>query len=205
MKKLGIAICTAVVFWFVMFSPWTAPHLNFWYTMMVAAGTLTGMSLMFAKDWKSIISFNTKDIILGIGSATLLWGVFYFGDLISGLLFDFARPQVDSVYAMRDGQSQVFLALSLLLWIGPAEEIFWRGYVQRTFEGTKLGRWGAFIVTTIIYGFAHIWAFNFMLLMAAIICGAFWGLIYMYNRNLVTVLISHAIWDVAVFILFPIM
>lgn len=205
MNKLGIAILIAAIFWFAMFSPWTAPHLNFWYVMMLAAGTLTGLSLCFEKDWKSVITFNVKDIALGIGSAAALWGIFYFGDLISGLIFDFARPQVDSVYAMRDGQSQIFLALALLLWIGPAEEIFWRGYVQRKLEGTKLGKWGAFLVATAIYALVHIWAFNFMLFMAALLCGAFWGLIYMYNRNLVTVIISHAIWDVAVFILFPIM
>ena len=205
MKKLIIAISVAIVFWFVMFSPWTAPYVNFWYTMMLAAGTLTGLSLWFGKDWRSAISFNIKDVLLGLLSAAVLWGVFYFGDAISKLIFDFARPQVDTIYSMRDGESQIFLALSLLFWIGPAEEIFWRGYIQRKLEETKYGRWGAFIITTIIYALVHIWAFNFMLFMAAFICGAFWGLMYMYNRNLLTVLISHAVWDVAVFILFPIM
>jgi membrane protease YdiL (CAAX protease family) len=43
-----------------------------------------------------------------------------------------------------------------------------------------------------------------MLIMAALVCGAFWGLLYMLNKNLLTVLVSHALWDVAVFILFPI-
>lgn len=205
MKKLRIAILVAAIFWFVMFSPWTAPHLNFWYVMMLAAGTLTGMSIFFGKNWKSTISFNLKDILLGIGSAVILWGIFYLGNEISTLLFDFARPQVDTIYVMKDGESPVFLALALLFWIGPAEEIFWRGYVQRRLEDTKYGKWGAFVITTIIYALVHIWAFNFMLLMAALVCGIFWGLIYAVNRNLVTVLISHALWDVAVFILFPIM
>lgn len=205
MKKLGIAILVAAIFWFVMFSPWTAPHVNFWYVMMIAAGTLTGFSLLFGKEWKSTISFNVKDVALGIGSAVALWGVFYLGNEISNFLFDFARPQVDNVYAMKDGESPIFLILALLFWIGPAEEIFWRGYVQRKLEGTKYGKWGAFIITTLIYAFVHIWAFNFMLFMAALCCGIFWGFMYMKNRNLLTVLISHALWDVAVFILFPIM
>lgn len=205
MKKMGIAITVAAVFWFIMFSPWTAPHINFWYVMMAAAGTLTGLSLLFGKDWKTTISFDLKDIALGVGSAAALWGVFYFGNEISNLLFDFARPQVDSVYAMKDGENPICLALALLFWIGPAEEIFWRGYVQRKLEDTKLGKWGALIVATLIYALVHIWAFNFMLLMAALVCGVFWGLMYTLNRNLTTVVISHAIWDVAVFILFPIM
>lgn len=204
MKNLIIAILIAAGFWFIMFSPWTAPHINFWYVMMAAAGVLTTLSLTIGKDWKSQFNFNAKDIALGIGSAAVLWGVFFMGNEISNLLFDFARPQVNDVYAMRDGQNQLFLGLALLFWIGPAEEIFWRGYVQRNLEGGKLGKWGAFVVTTLIYALVHIWAFNFMLFMAALICGAFWGFIYMKNRNLTTVLISHAIWDVAVFILLPI-
>lgn len=205
MKKLGIAILVAAAFWFVMFSMWTAPHINFWYTMMVAAGTLTALSLIFGKDWKSTISFNVKDIALGIVSAAVLWGIFYLGNEFSTLLFDFAKDQIDNVYAMKTGESSLFIGLALLLWIGPAEEIFWRGYVQRKLEDSKLGKWGAFIVATLIYALVHIWAFNFMLFMSALVCGAFWGFMYMQNRNLLTVIISHAIWDVAVFILFPIM
>ena len=205
MKKLVAAIIIAAIFWFVMFSQWTSPHINFWYVMALAAGVLTSLSFIFRKDWKSQFTFDVKDVALGVGSAIVLWGVFYLGNEISGWLFDFARPQVNDVYAMKDGQNQIILALALLFWIGPDEEIFWRGYVQRTLRESKLGDMKAFIITTLIYAFVHIWAFNFMLFMAALICGAFWGFIYMKNRNLLTVLISHAIWDVAVFILFPIM
>ena len=204
MKKLIGAIVVAAIFWFIMFSPWTSIHINFWYVMLIAAGVLTTLSFIFGKEWKSQISFNFKDVAIGIGSAVLLWGVFYLGNEISGLLFDFARPQVDTVYAMKDGESKLFLSLALLLWIGPAEEIFWRGYVQKTLSNSKYGEIKAFVITTLIYAFVHIWAFNFMLFMAALFCGIFWGFIYMKNKNLLTVLISHAIWDVAVFILFPI-
>ena len=204
MKKLVIAIVVAAVFWFVMFSPWTSPYLNFWIVMSVAAGTLMSLSFVFRKEWKPLFSFNILDIALGIGSACLLWGIFYIGNEVSGMLFDFARPQVNDVYAMKEGQSPVILALALLFWIGPAEEIFWRGYVQQTLRERKIGEMKAYIVTTLIYAIVHIWAFNFMLFMAALVCGAFWGFIYMKNRNLLTVLISHAIWDAIVFILLPI-
>jgi len=205
MKKLSIAIGVAALFWFVMFSPWTSPHVNFWYVMFAAAGTLTAMSLAFGKDWKSRFSFNTKDVFLGIGSAAVLWGVFYIGNYISNLLFDFAHPQVNNIYALREGQNKPVLGLALLFWIGPAEEIFWRGYVQKTLSRSKFGEAKAFIITTLIYAVVHIWAFNFMLFMSALVCGSFWGFIYMKNKNLLTILISHAVWDAAVFILFPIL
>lgn len=204
MLKQIVAIAIASVFWFVMFSPWTSsPHINFWYVMLLATGTLTTLSFVFYKELKQQINFNLKDVAIGLASAVLLWVVFYVGNAVSTWMFDFAHPQINSIYDMKGDSDKLFVGLALLFWIGPAEEFFWRGYIQRSMED-KQGRWKAFIITTLIYAFVHIWAFNFMLFMAALICGAFWGLIYMKNRNLLTVLISHAIWDVAIFILFPI-
>jgi len=92
----------------------------------------------------------------------------------------------------------------MLLVIGPAEEIFWRGYIQESFSR----RWGAnagLVVTTLIYALVHISKFNFMLLMAALVAGAFWGLAYrLFPDRLGAIIISHALWDCAVFIWFPI-
>ena len=203
MLRLIISIFVASLFWFVMFSPWTSPHVNFWYMMLGATGILTALSFWFGKDWKKQFSFTFKDVALGLLTAVFLYGVFYIGNELSTLLFDFSRPQVDSVYSMRDGESKLFLGLALLFWIGPAEEIFWRGYIQREVESKK-GTWKAFIITTLIYAFVHIWAFNFMLFMAALICGAFWGLMYTQKKNLLPLVISHAVWYFAIFILFPI-
>jgi len=62
--------------------------------------------------------------------AAALWGVFWLGDKVSAALFDFARPQVDAIYGLKSGQSGWCVGLLLLFLIGPAEELFWRGYVQ---------------------------------------------------------------------------
>ncbi|MBN1463338.1 MAG: CPBP family intramembrane metalloprotease [Paludibacteraceae bacterium] len=204
MKKLLVSIVIAAVLWFVMFSPWTAPMLNFWKVMSVSATLLIALSVWFGKDFNKQFQIASKDIALGLASAVVLWFVFYLGDYFSSLLFDFAKPQVGSIYQMKEGENPLFLGLLLAFLVGPAEEIFWRGYVQRTMS-TKYGDWTALIVTTLVYALVHIWSFNFMLIMAALVCGAFWGLLYKYTKNMVTLIISHAVWDVLVFILFPIL
>ncbi len=203
MKKIIIPVIVAVLFWFVMFSPWTKDFVNFWITMGFAGTTLVLMSAFLGKNFKQQFSLNTKDILIGLASAVILYLIFLLGEYLSTQWFDFARVQVDNIYSMKEGESKVFLSLLLLLLVGPAEEIFWRGHVQRLL-GEKYSEWTAFFVTTLIYTLVHIWSFNFMLIMAAMVCGAFWGLIYKYNKNLVTLIISHAVWDVSVFILFPI-
>ncbi|HNZ62690.1 type II CAAX endopeptidase family protein [Porphyromonadaceae sp. NP-X] len=203
MKKIIIPILIAIIFWFVMFSPWTKEYVNFWMTMTAAGLTLTLMSAFLGKDFKKQFSLSLKDVLIGLGSAVVLYVVFFLGDFFSKLLFDFAKDQVGQIYMMKEGENPLLLSLLLIFLIGPAEEIFWRGYVQRMLE-PKFGSWVALIVTTLIYTLVHIWSFNFMLIMSAMVCGAFWGLLYKYNKNLVTLIVSHAVWDVSVFILFPI-
>ena len=146
-----------------------------------------------------------KEIFLGIGIAVALWGVFWVGDKLSQLMFDFARPQVDTIYGMKEGESPWLLTVLMLFLIGPAEEIFWRGYVQQKLSDKWNGNIG-FVVTTLIYAIVHAGSFNFMLTMAALVAGAAWGLLYrLFPKHFAAIIISHALWDVAVFIWFPIM
>lgn len=203
MKKVIFAIIIAATFWFVMFSPWTKEYVNFWITMGIAGVTLILMSAFLGKDLNKHFSFTIKDLLIGMGSAAILYGVFYLGDIFSKQLFDFAQDQVSRIYLMKEGENEWYLGFLLIFLIGPAEEIFWRGYVQRMME-PKYGGWTALIVTALVYALVHIWSFNFMLIMSALVCGTFWGLLYKYNKNLVTLIISHALWDVSVFVLFPI-
>ena len=205
MKKLILSIAAAALLWFLMFSPWTAPHLNFWTAMGFSGTILIIISALAAgRSFRDQFALRLTDIAIGLFSAVVLWFVFFAGDHISSILFDFAKPQVGSIYMMKGGTDPVLLSLLLAFLIGPAEEIFWRGYIQRSFIA-RYGEWPALVITTAVYALVHIWSFNFMLVMAAMVCGAFWGLMYRYNKNLVTVIISHSVWDVAVFILFPIL
>ena len=196
-------VLVAAFLWFVMLLSLTAPHRNFWDVMAGAAALLWGMSAWLGHDFRKQFACTWQSVAVGLLSAALLWGVFYMGDAIAAWLFDFAKPQFHDIYRIKEGETPLFVALLLALLIGPAEEIFWRGYVQRSFIA-KYGEWPAFFLTTLIYALVHVWSFNFMLLMAAAVCGAFWGLLYRYHKNLMTLIISHAVWDVAVFILFPI-
>jgi membrane protease YdiL (CAAX protease family) len=188
-----------------MFSPWTAPHVNFWWMMTGSACTLSLCATMFAPGWWKRVRFTPANILWGIAIAVALWGVFWIGDKLSQLMFDFARPQVDTIYGMKDGQSPWLLTALMIFLIGPAEEIFWRGYVQESLSK----RWNAnkgFIVTTLIYALVHAGSLNFMLTMAALVAGVVWGALYrFFPKYFAAIIISHALWDVAVFIWFPIM
>lgn len=209
MKRLVISVCLAALLWFVMFSPWTASLLNFWWAMTASACILIALStLAQRRDGGSSVLFqftifNFKEVLLGIGIAVVLWFVFYVGDKVSQWMFDFARPQVNLIYDMKTGNQPWLIALLLLFIIGPAEEIFWRGYIQRQLSQ----RWSpnvGFLVTTAIYTAVHLPSGNFMLVMAAMVCGVAWGGLYrLMPQHFPAIVLSHALWDAAAFVWFP--
>lgn len=202
--KSFLAISIAAVLWFVMFSPWTAPHVNFWVMMTFSGLTLTAYSTWASPGWWKDIRLDLNNILLGVALAAVLWGVFWVGDKLSSLMFDFARPQVDMIYGMKEGENPWVLTALMLFIIGPAEEIFWRGYLQKSFSKKWDPNMG-FIVTTLMYSLVHVSKFNFMLIMAAAVAGFVWGLAYrFYPEKFGAILLSHALWDCAVFIWFPI-
>ena len=205
LKKPAAGVLLAAVLWTIMFSPWTAPHVNFWVMMTCSGAALTIFTTWARPGWWKEVRLKFSDVALGVALAAALWGVFWLGEFFSTMLFDFARGQVDSIYGMKEGENPLVLTLLMLLIIGPAEEIFWRGFIQNRFSA----RWNpntGFIVTTLVYSLVHLSKFNFMLIMAAMVAGLVWGLAYrLFPERLGAIIISHALWDCAVFIWFPIM
>lgn len=211
-----VTVCclVAAVLWFLMFSPWMGLQDGFWLMMCGSSLILLGLSIMFGNIR---LKFDLQQVLLGCALAVVLWGVFWVGDKLSQLMFGFARGQVDTIYALGDGSRLWLVGLQLLFITGPAEEIFWRGFIQKKLSdlfsqscnGTILGRsTGSFVamcITLAVYTLIHIWSFNFMLIMAALVAGFIWGALYWYKPEwLPALVLSHALWDAAVFAVFPI-
>ena len=209
-SKLVLSLLVAALLWFIMFSPWTSPHVNFWVCMTASAIILTCLAFAFGGSKSIGTGISPEDTppatytcILGILITVLLWGVFFVGDKLSQLLFSFSRAQVNLIYNIKGDVSPTLLALLLLFVIGPAEELFWRGYVQRTLAA----RWSpdaAFLATAAVYALVHLPSMNFMLIMAALVCGIAWGGLYrLCPERLPAIVLSHALWDAAAFVWWP--
>ncbi len=201
MKPVGASIIIAALLWFMMFSPWVGLDINFWLLMTISSLTLTTLALFLGGKPRG--SLRWTEFALGAAIAVVLWGVFWLGDKCSQLLFDFARPQVDLIYGIKDGSSPTLIGLLLLLIIGPGEEIFWRGYVQRRLSEHFSPNTGFFLATA-AYTLIHVASFNFMLTMAAMVCGIAWGGLYrLIPKHFTAIVVSHALWDAAAFVWFP--
>ena len=182
--------------------------LDFWWWMSAnIAILLTGVAV-FDGGWREEVigdfqSRLVQKIWLGLFSAILLYGVFYAGNIASRHLFPFAGSGINDVYKFKTDVAPIRIALLMIFLIGPGEELFWRGFLQRRLQA-DYGPWYGFLISTAIYSLVHIGSGNPMLVLAAGVCGLFWGFLYLRYRSLLMNMVSHTIWDVAIFLLFPV-
>ena len=57
--------------------------------------------------------------------------------------------------------------------------------------------------TASVYALVHVVSLNPMLILAAAVCGLYWGLLFQREQNLIPLIISHSLWDVLIFVFFP--
>ncbi len=203
MTAPAVMLLIAAAGFFCLFSPWTQ-QIPFW-PVMTAMGLFlaSGSLLADRKELKPVYEFKFCYLPVGLASALMLYAVFWAGHYFSTHILPFAESQVDSIYAIKEGKNKWLIAALLVCIIGPGEEIFWRGFLQRRLS-KKYGWLIGLIAATAFYTLVHIWSFNLMLLAASAICGMFWGLLFAATGKLWPCIISHAVWDVVIFILLPI-
>ena len=101
------------------------------------------------------------------------------------------------------GTNKILIFLLLFFITGPGEEIFWHGFLQ----DRLMARWGnvaGYLITTSVYAGVHLFSWNLLLILAALVAGAFWGLLYLWKRNLLIQIISHSFWSTVIFAVVPI-
>ena len=197
----------AVALFTIMFVFKQTGGFDFWYWM--SSNLLILLTLVFILDGnnkKEIIrdvrENPFKKIFLGLIAALALFVVFYIGNILIRLIFERAGEGIQNVYSFKQEAAPWRIGLLMLLIIGPGEELFWRGYLQRRM-GMKIGKMAGFLGATFLYTAVHIATGNVVLVLAALICGLFWGWLYMKYRSMIINVVSHTVWDVGVFILLP--
>ncbi|HNV49680.1 MAG TPA: type II CAAX endopeptidase family protein [Bacteroidales bacterium] len=207
-NRITLLITVAgVVLFSVMFIFKKTDWFGFWYWM--SANLIILLSFVFYTDSQNLkLLVNdfkenlVKKAILGLVFALILFMIFYFGNYLLGILYSGAGVEIKRVYDFKQNASDLRILILMLLIIGPGEELFWRGFVQRRLE-IKKGKKSGLVLATALYTVVHIFTGNIILLIAALTCGIFWGWLYQKYRSMIINMISHSLWDVMVFIILP--
>lgn len=193
---LGAALAAAL-----FIRTFRGPRARFWDRMTVTGLSLGGLALVTTPELRRM-RFGWKDLLQGAGLAAILYSIFQIGDRLSRIILSKGGEQIDAIYSLKRLRPRYELMARLGLIIGPAEEFFWRGFLQ---EGLmqRFGRVKGALMGIAAYGSAHIASGNFTLVGAASVAGAFWGGLYALGVPLPTLMVCHILWDNVIFLIAP--
>jgi len=143
-----------------------------------------------------------RDVATGFGSAAALYGIFLIGDRMARRILPAGEQEIGSIYELRSAAPRPAIAAALALVIGPGEELFWRGLVQRNLQ-RQFGPGRGWLLASSIYGAVHLVSDNLTLTGAATTAGLFWGGLYARQQRLAPLIISHISWDIWIFLVAP--
>ena len=173
---------------------------NFWVKIGLSVTIICFYSFLWQKPK---FRFTLNSIIAGILSAAVLYGLFVLGNFLAPYIVPGAGRQVGGIYDLGTGTDRILIFLLLCFITGPGEEIFWRGFLQENLM-QRYGDLRGYVMGTLIYGGVHLFSLNIMLILAALVAGAFWGLLYLWKRDLGLVIVSHSLWSAFIFAVFPV-
>jgi hypothetical protein len=177
------------------------PKDRFWQRM-TATGLSLGSLALAARPELRRTRIRARDVATGLGIAAGLYGVFKVGDRMARRIMPNGSREIEQMYALRTLLPTPEIAARLALIIAPAEEVFWRGFVQERLQ-RRLGTWPGAAAASAAYGGAHLPSGNLTLLGAAGVAGAAWGGLYAAGVPLGALVVSHIVWDVWTFLIAP--
>jgi len=187
----------ATVCWAITFG-WTGG--NFWVKIGFSVIAVSLYSLFWQRPK---ISFRLHSFLYGLLSAAALYLIFFLGNKLALQIFSVAETQVGAIYYLGAGVNKALVFLLLFLITGPGEEIFWRGFLQSRLMA-RWGRFSGYLITTILYAGVHVFSRNLVLILAALVAGSFWGLLYLWKKDLLIQIVSHSFWSAVIFAVAPI-
>src|SRR4051794_6778614 len=171
----------------------------FWYIFTGSLLILITFA-MFQEDVEDEASFFSY-LTIGALSGILLYSLFWLGVQVFDLLnlpFDNSIKKLYRWFA----PSVFWQYLALILVAAPGEELFWRGFVQKRLL-RYFGPFASITIGALLYASVHIYSGTFILMLAAFLSGLIWGALYLWKKSMPLVIVSHIVFDIMIFIIFP--
>jgi membrane protease YdiL (CAAX protease family) len=197
-RLLGVSLAAAYAAFALTFR---GPRAKFWQRM-TATGLSLGTLALAAQPELRRTRIRPRDVAVGLGVAAGLYGVFAAGDRMARCIMPNGSREIQEMYALRELLPAGQIAGRLAFIIAPAEELFWRGFVQKQLQ-QRLGTWPGAAAASAAYGGAHLSTGNLTLLGAANVAGAAWGGLYAAGVPMGALVVSHVAWDLWTFLVAP--
>lgn len=182
----------------------TAPQSYFIPLVFLSTGCMIAASVAMG-GYRGLFRPGRRSIALGLASAAFLYAVFYAGAAGIRTLHPLGiSPSTEtSIYSLIASPSNpLYLQVAVLLFDAFGYESFFRGVLQKM-SGPRFGLAAPFAVAA-GDALVHVLSLNLLWVVTTFIVDSVWGVVYYYTGDLTSSVTSHLVWDVAIFILFPI-
>ena len=191
-------LIVAAVLWYILFQ---TRLINFWVMLTISTLILLFFSIWLNGGVAVKGTLTLRNIGIGALSGILLYLFFRVSyEIVKG--FDFMTGGVQGVYDLGVGTPILYVALLLLFPISLAEEIYWRGLIQRALQH-RIPPAAAWLLTTLVYTGVHLPTLNPPLLITAFVGGLVWGFLFIRTKSVTAGIVSHLVFNELIFVLLP--
>jgi membrane protease YdiL (CAAX protease family) len=151
------------------------------------------------EHWDTSSRSVVTGLVVGIAMAAATWLLYP----ISIELVPSIGVEVPKLYALLRQPPGPVWAFPALVLVVTAEELVWRGlgidvFSRHTSAST------AVLLSAVLYTLPQVAFRSPLLVVVAFLCGVVWGALRVRSKGLTAALLAHLVWDLLVFVLFPV-
>ncbi|MDV3244018.1 MAG: CPBP family glutamic-type intramembrane protease [Nitrososphaerales archaeon] len=199
--RFAVGAAVVVLSMVVLF---TVPSGYFVAATFASTACMIGASLSVG-GYRRLFAPNAKTLLAGLGSALLLYLVFYGGSIVINEIHPFGvNPAAEnSIYSLISSPTNpLYIQGGVLLFDAVGYESFFRGVLQKRVQ-SRVGPAAPFLVAA-ADSVIHVLTFNPLWVVTTFIVDSVWGITYYYTKDLSASISSHLCWVVLIFVIWPI-
>ena len=178
-------------------------HVNVWLTIGASAVLLLATTTLGRGELPLWGKFPpARAIAVGVGAGGLMALVTHLAYPPVAELVPSIATEVGGLYADLRQTPGPVLGAPLLLLAVAAEEAVWRGVLVRQMEKSR-GPLAIVLVATMAYAVPQAFSGSWVLVLVALGCGAFWTFLRVWSGSVVVPALTHAVWNLVVFVALP--
>lgn len=198
--RVALALCT-VAFCLAM---GFREVVNVWLGTGLAGGF--SIILLYRMSRASLVerwNVSSRSALLGLGVGVAMAAATWLLYPISIELVPPIALEVPKLYALLRQPPGPVWAFPVLVLVVTAEELVWRGLAIDVFS-RHANASGAVLLAALLYTLPQVAFRSPLLVVVAFSCGMVWGMLRARTGGLTAPLTAHLVWDLLVFVLFPI-
>lgn len=198
--RITLAVCTAA-FCLAMglrevVNVWLGTGLAGAFSILLMA-RLSRASL--TEHWNTSSPPVLMGLVVGVAMAAATWLLYPISiDLVPSI-----AVEVPKLYALLRQPPGPVWAFPVLVLVVTAEELVWRGLAIDVFVRHSNAS-AAVLLAALLYTLPQVAFRSPLLVVVAFLCGVVWGALRVRTNGLLAPLLAHLIWDLLVFVLFPV-